>query len=166
MGRTHPRKQRNPLNPTAIKTLSALDHVERVEPVVWFEGESALNGKNEKSQAMSVTLRSSYLRKLLLAGRLFAAGDGRAAIVHEFLLYRVGLTGDDAAAQALGQTIRFEYDVGQNEQADLVRMMTFGSSPFSDKEVQALKSALRAAGGSGAAAADAGRRTCGARPSL
>ncbi len=142
-GRTHPRKQRNSLNPTAIKTLSVMDHVERVEPAVWFDGQSALNGKTEKSQAMSVTLKASYLRKLLLAGRLFAAGDGRAAIVHEFLLYRVGLTGDDAAAQALGQTIRFEYDVGRNEQVDLVRMMSFGSRPLSDKEAETLNSALK-----------------------
>ena len=142
-GRTHVRKQRNPLNPTAIKSLSAIEHVERVEPTVWFDGDSALNGKSEKSQAMSVPLAASFLRKRLLAGRLFAAGDGRSAIVHEFLLYRVGLTGDDAAAEALGQTIRFEYDVRRYEQVDLLRMMSFGSKPLSDKEAQTLKSALK-----------------------
>jgi putative ABC transport system permease protein len=142
-GRTHVRKQRNPLNPTALNTLSAIEHVERVEPVVWFDGELALNGKSEKSQAMSVPLRSSYLRKLLLAGRLFTTGDRRAAIVHEFLLYRMGLTGDEAAAQALGQTIRFEYDVGRYEQVDLLRMMSFGPKALSEKEAQTLKSAIK-----------------------
>ncbi len=142
-GRTHVRKERNPLTPGAVKTLSALEHVERAEPAVWFNGDSTLNGKIEKSQAGSVPLGASFLRKRLLAGRVFTTGDNRAAIVHEYFLYRLGLTDDDAPSLALGQTIRFEYEVGQDNQLDLVEMMGFGSSPLADKEQQTLKAALK-----------------------
>ena len=89
-GRNHPRKQRNPLNSGALKTLSAIEHVERVEPFVQFGGKAFFQGKAESAGAASLPWGASYLRSRLLAGRLFTAEDNQAAIVNEYLLYRAG----------------------------------------------------------------------------
>jgi putative ABC transport system permease protein len=141
--RTHERKQRKLLDPAAIKALEAIEHVERIEPVVWLSGQALWDGKTESATTFSAATGAAFLKSRLLAGRLFRPKEAAAAIVSEFLLYRLGLTGDDAAAAALGRTIRFEYTAGQNEQLDLVRIMSFGSNPMSKKETQALESALK-----------------------
>jgi putative ABC transport system permease protein len=143
-GYNHARKQRKPLNSAALKLLGALEHVERIEPNVWgLAGKASVDGKTEQTGAASVPLGSSFLRARLLAGRLFTADDGDVAIVHEFFLYRLGLTGDDEASKSLGKTIRFEYVAGQSRQVDLVGMLSFGPNPLSEKESQTLKSALK-----------------------
>ena len=142
-GRNHIRKQRNRLNTEALKKLSAIEHVERIEPETWLDGNANYKGKSEETQAVSLPDGAASLQPRLLAGRLFTGEDTEAAIVHEFLLYRLGLTGDDAAAEALGRTIQFKYTAVQNEQLDLVRIMSFGSARMSEKETQTLKSALK-----------------------
>ena len=135
-GRNHPRKQRNPLNSGALEALSAIEHVERVEPFVQFGGKAFFQGKAESAGAASLPWGASYLRSRLLTGRLFTAEDNQAAIVNEYLLYRLGLTGDDAPSAVLGRTVRFEYNVGSSQQFGLPQMMTFGPNPFSEKEAQ------------------------------
>jgi putative ABC transport system permease protein len=143
-GGSHARKQRKPLNSSTIKLLGALEHVDRIEPVVWgLGGKVILDGKNEPSWAVGSLKGSSLLRTRLLAGRIFTAEDDEVAIVHEFLLYRMGLTGDDEASAALGKTIRFEFVAGQSQQVDLVGMMTFGANALSEKESKTLTSALK-----------------------
>jgi putative ABC transport system permease protein len=142
-GRAHVRKQRKLLDPDVIKALRAIEHVERIEPVIWLGGQAVWDGKTESAMTLSAATGATFLKSRLLAGRLFDPQEVATAIVNEFLLYRLGLAGDDAASAALGRTIRFEYTVGQNEQLDLVRMMSFGSNPMSKKETQALESALK-----------------------
>ena len=142
-GSTHVRKQRTPLNPEAIKKLSAIEHVERIEPEVGFGGKMNYNGKDEPANAVSVSSGAAYLRTRLLAGRLFTSEDRQSAIVDEFLLYRLGLAGDEDISAVLGRTLRFDYNVATSDQLDLVGIMSFGQKPLSDPEAQTLKSALK-----------------------
>ncbi len=143
-GYTHERRQRTPLNSSTLKPLGAIEHVEQVEPTVWsLGGKAVLDGKKEEVGAIPVRREISFLQSRLLAGRLFSAGDGNVAIVHEFLLYRMGLTGDDEASKALGKSIRFDYVAGLSAQLDLVGMLTSGPNPVSEKESQTMNSALK-----------------------
>ena len=86
-----------------------------IEPDVWFDGKTSFQGKDETiaghlgAAGVPPTCVSGFS-----PGVSLRAEDGQVAIVHEFLLYRLGLTGDDeAAARRWGRRIRFEYDVGQ-----------------------------------------------------
>ena len=81
----------------------------RVEPVVNFSGKASLGGKDYDANAASVLTGNRFVAGRLLAGRLFTPKDDRAAIVHEYLLYRWGLVGDGEAAAALGRAFRLEY---------------------------------------------------------
>ena len=125
------------------KSLRAIEHVELIEPFVWLGGTALRDGKTEGAIAASTSTGATFLKSRLLAGRPFDPQDGATAIVNEFLLYRLGLTGDDAASEAIGRTINFTYTVGQNEQFDLVGIMSFGPNSLSKKETQVLESALK-----------------------
>ena len=97
------------LDAPAVRRIEAIGHVERVEPVVNLGGKASLGGKDSDAGAASVLTGSRFFADRLLAGRLFTPQDGRAAIVHEYVLYRWGLVGDEEAAAALGRTFRLEY---------------------------------------------------------
>jgi putative ABC transport system permease protein len=102
-------RRSNRLDASAIRRIGAIGHVARVEPMVSFDGTAKLGGNAQEASVASVLVGSQYFADRLLAGRLFTADDGRAAIVHEYLLYRWGLVRDLDASAALGQTIRLEY---------------------------------------------------------
>ncbi len=103
------RDHRVRLDAAAVRRIEALDHVLRVEPVINLGGKARLDGKDCDVGASSVLTGSRFLADCLLAGRLFMPRDGRAAIVHEYVLYRWGLVGDEDAAAAIGRTFRLEY---------------------------------------------------------
>jgi len=140
--RSHMQKPLSRLNAQGIERLRALDHVAKVEPDVYIDGKASLDGKDQEAFAASVISGGRIFRTRLLAGRLFKPEDGQAAIVHEYLLYRLGLTGDADANAALGRTIRLEYRSGPPNRLDLkvimARVMELG-----DKETRALESALK-----------------------
>ncbi len=142
-GMHHGRPQRNALTPEAMARLLALNHVERVEPTSRIDGKAALDGKDYPVVAVSVPLKAEFLRPRLLAGRLFTADDGRAAIVHEYLLYRLGLVGDEEAAAALGRSLHLEYESNPQGVLDLPQFLSFGDDKLSDTEIRALQPALK-----------------------
>jgi len=140
--RGHIRKPLSTLNVPGIERLRALDHVVKVEPVVGLDGKASLDGKDQQAFATSVPSTGGFLRDRLLAGRLFKPEEGQAAIVHEYLLYRLGLAGDADENAVLGRTIRLEYRTSPQNRLDLkaimARVMDLG-----DKETRALESALK-----------------------
>jgi putative ABC transport system permease protein len=103
------RDRRILLDAEALRRIEALEHVVRVEPIVQGFGMATLDDKKHEARACSVPTGSRILADRLLAGRLFKPGDGRVAIVHEYLLYRWGLVGDKDADAALGRPFRIEY---------------------------------------------------------
>jgi putative ABC transport system permease protein len=103
------RNHRVRLDAAGVRRIEALDHVVRLEPVINFVGKARLEGKDCDIGASSVLRGSRFFADRLLAGRLFTPQDGRAAIVHEYVLYRWGLVGDEDAGAAIGRTFRLEY---------------------------------------------------------
>jgi len=140
--RDHMRKPLSTLNVTGIERLRALDHVLKVEPVVFLDGKASLERKDQQAFATSVPSTGRFLRDRLVAGRLFTPEEGQAAIVHEYLLYRLGLAGDADETAVLGRTIRLEYRTSPQNRLDLnlimARVMELG-----DKETRALESAMK-----------------------
>ncbi|ODU01582.1 MAG: hypothetical protein ABS79_01425 [Planctomycetes bacterium SCN 63-9] len=103
------RKPQVVLTASEVARLRALEHVERVEPGVRLNGKANFDGKALPVSAISISPTSHFLEKRLLAGRLFNEADRRAAIVHEYLLYRWGLASDRDADSAIGKTFTLEY---------------------------------------------------------
>ncbi|MDB5392319.1 MAG: ytrF 1 [Planctomycetaceae bacterium] len=92
-----------------LQELAALPHVESVVPVIWQYGTALIDG-----QAQAVDIGSGRpvdvdCQRRLVAGRLFESSSETAALVSEFLLYRLGLTDDDAVKSVVGRTLRLEF---------------------------------------------------------
>jgi putative ABC transport system permease protein len=137
------RKVRTKLDPDGIRKLAALEHVASARPVVHMGDKAILDGKAEDVSGSSVEPETRYFRDRLIAGRLFKPDDGRAAIVHEYLLYRWGLSRDEDADAALGRTFRLEIRPRPPDTFDVTEILSRGDRAIGEKEKRALDSALK-----------------------
>lgn len=135
-------KPKAPLGREGLDRLAAIAHVERVVPVVVQNGTAALVGKGEPREAQfsSVDPDDAY-RDRLVAGRGLSGDGAREAIVHELLLYQLGLVDD--VEQVLGRPIRFEYRTERGGQFTLARLLAFGPQGFTPAEGEAVVRALK-----------------------
>jgi putative ABC transport system permease protein len=97
-----------PLTYERFQQLAGMDHVESVVPVHYAMGRAALNQKSEDVRAVALPADTA-LGPWIVAGRPLASGDARAALVHEFLLYRLGIRDDADVERILGQKLCLEY---------------------------------------------------------
>ncbi|MCG3136016.1 MAG: hypothetical protein HMLKMBBP_03811 [Planctomycetes bacterium] len=99
------------------KELSALPGLESARPFLQERFELSFpgaDGRNaapttEKPQgALSLAIQADhpYYPGRLLAGRWFARDDEPGVVIHEYVLYRMGITSDEAQAALVGKTIR------------------------------------------------------------
>jgi putative ABC transport system permease protein len=138
-----PRHWRIKLTSDALRKLASLEHVSAVVPEVRPYGKAVLDDRSEETFISSVPPGSDFFRDRLVAGRLFRPDDGRVAIVHEYLLYRWGLTSEADAEAALGRKIRVEIRSVSRETFDLTYILGLGNRPIPDKKARALASALK-----------------------
>jgi putative ABC transport system permease protein len=138
-----PVKQRVKLNADAVRKLEAIEHVAAVVPHVRLSGRVILDGKTEEASASSVGPDTRFFRDRLIAGRMFAPGDGRVAIVHEYLLYRWGLVSDADAESAVGRTFRMEIETRPPDTFGLTWLLGRGGRELRPEESRALESALK-----------------------
>jgi hypothetical protein len=98
----------------------------------------------DRSNSREVTSSGGrILRARLMAGRLFTPEDDRAAIVHECLLYQLGLTSDGDENAVVGRPIRFKYHAGGPENLDLAAIVARRMLHLGEKETRSLQSALK-----------------------
>ena len=126
-------------NLAALKRLHRLPHVLRIVPNINQAGFANLGeaGKQQEVWFASADPDSTYQRRLI-AGQALSNDNSRDAIVHEFLLYRMGIVGDDDAAKAIGQTIRVEFRTQRETEFSLTKLLSFGAKAFSTPESEAL----------------------------
>jgi putative ABC transport system permease protein len=117
-----------PLTYERFQRLAGMNHVQSVVPVHYGMGRALLNGKSEDVRAVALPPDAS-LDRWLVAGRPLASSDGRAALVHEFLLYRLGIRDDADVERSLGQKVRLEYRPRPRTPASLLAIFTGSPSP-------------------------------------
>ncbi|HVC97167.1 MAG TPA: FtsX-like permease family protein [Pirellulales bacterium] len=96
------------LTPETLRKLAQLKHVESVEPDVSQNGFVVFDGRDLPIHIESARPRDVAYAKRLVAGGFFEGPAEQAAVVHEFLLYRLGVIDEDAVESVLGRTIRIE----------------------------------------------------------
>jgi putative ABC transport system permease protein len=106
---THPLQSSKALTRDRLKTLRALEHVERVFPVfretcgVLFEGRRA-----ERARFMP-TADTKYLRRRLVAGKFLCSENGHGALLSELLLYEWGIRSEEEVRGVLGKKFTLQY---------------------------------------------------------
>ncbi len=138
-------RQRVPLDESALGRIAGLDHVTSALPLVQMRGDlrATFDGHGEEVSAASVMPDTSFFADRLIAGRLFAPGDGKVAIVHEYLLYRWGLISDAEVESVLGRKFRMEMRSEGPDTVNPVWLLRIGNRDVDERQVRALDSAMR-----------------------
>jgi putative ABC transport system permease protein len=136
--RRHTHKPLARLNGQGVERVRALEHVVNVEPIVDVRGTASLDGKDADALATSSNSGGRYLQNRLLAGRVLTPDDDHGAVIHEYLLYRMGLAGDVDASAVVGRTIKLEVRTSPPQRLDVPVEMNLGG-----QEARALESGLK-----------------------
>jgi putative ABC transport system permease protein len=92
-----------------VRELAAIDHVERVIPLVSLQGWLLFNGRSVKGSVTATVPDNAHFRRRLIAGQFFDMPDENAVLVSEFMLYRCGIANEADVGNALGKTLRLEF---------------------------------------------------------
>lgn len=93
------------------RELAGLPGLESARPFLQERFEVAVEGvpppaKPEGALSLAIQAEHPYYPDRLVAGRWFARDDEPGVVVHEFLLYRLGVTSDAAQEAVVGKKIR------------------------------------------------------------
>jgi putative ABC transport system permease protein len=142
-GRKHFRRPAVPLTDERLDALAHLDHVEAVVPFI-FQGSRAVLGKHGADVfACAATSENRHLRARVLAGDFFHTEDERSVVVHEFLLYLWGITGDDDVRQVLGQKLRLEFHLGRRPPVMLLGLLNGRTDNLTAEENRVLEKTVK-----------------------
>jgi putative ABC transport system permease protein len=130
-----------PLTPNQMKTFATWDHVVSVEPDL-FEGvRVSLQGQLRNANCSGFTGDSKKLPRAIEFGRPPAPGSNEA-LIHEFLLYRLGVRSDAEVQASLGQSIKFEFAGREARRPEvLLALFDADASRLSETELKVLAKA-------------------------
>ncbi|MDB5348797.1 MAG: ABC-type transport system, involved in lipoprotein release, permease component [Planctomycetota bacterium] len=134
---------KNRLDQEGLERLAKVPHVERLVPVVQHAGRGKVEGFSKDLEVnFSSADPDSDFNNRLIAGRSLTNDVCQEAIVHEFLLYELGMVADEDVRKAIGKSIRLEYRMGRGSNWSLTHLLTFGPKGFTAIESEALIRAL------------------------
>ncbi len=131
-------RPRAPLTRETLRTLAEIEHVEAVEPNVGQGAYALLDQLSQATQVTSARPNDAGYRRRLIAGRFFDSSAESAAVVSEFLLYRLGLTDDADVEHAVGKTLRLEIRPYSREPGFGVYLIKPGEGEMTRDEIAAL----------------------------
>jgi putative ABC transport system permease protein len=96
------------LSEESLKSLSALEHVQSVEPNIGFMGHASFDDKQQRQFIESARPQDPAFLRRLVAGRFFESAEEPSAVVSELQLYVWGIIDDDQVKNVLGRKLRIE----------------------------------------------------------
>src|SRR5262245_27555384 len=97
-----------PLTHETIEKLRALPHVEAVNAGFYEAGRLALGGRSISAGIRAAPVTQRGVQQRLVAGAMPPSDSSRAVLVHEFLLYQLGVRDDAEVERAIGGPVRLE----------------------------------------------------------
>jgi putative ABC transport system permease protein len=110
-----------------IPAAATLEALRRPQTVICF----AANAENQ------------HFRNRLVAGEFLTSDRGHSVVVSEYLLYRWGITSDEAVLGVLGKKLRVEYRPGRETPRSLLTLIRRGRLNLPPDLQKALEDALR-----------------------
>ena len=138
---THGSSAKPVLTAANIAKIAAMPHVAKVVPAVGIGGDAAFGDQTADIYLVGEEPGEPSLNRRLVAGRMFVPGR-KEALVHEALLYRLGITDEAAVEAILGKPIRAIYRVDQRSPNRMMMVMA-GAWRLSAAELKALDEALQ-----------------------
>jgi putative ABC transport system permease protein len=132
-----------PLTPDRLQALEQIEHVESVIPFIYQPCRAVFREKGLDVTACAANADNRHLRTRIVAGDFFHSDRDRCVVVHEYLLYLWGFTGDDDVQRAIGQTLHLEFHVGRRPPLLLLTLLNGGKENLTLEENRILDKAIK-----------------------
>jgi putative ABC transport system permease protein len=136
---SHGRNTPVPLNRELIDKLGQIDHVESLEVSMFENGRISIEGQTGFSNIQAARCDNAALPRRLAAGSVFPRNDSRGILVHEFLLYQLGIRDDNQVQNLIGKTIRLELSNTGRTPFQLLFLFQAKAESLSKDELMALE---------------------------
>jgi putative ABC transport system permease protein len=97
-----------PLNRDLIDRINGIQHVESVNPIFYEAGRMVVGDRSISASIRPFATAQMKDSRQIVAGAMPSSDDEKSILVHEFLLYQLGIRDDAALARAIGQPIRLQ----------------------------------------------------------
>ncbi len=130
-----------PLTEDRVDQLRRIPHVVDVVPELDQYGRAYWQDGNESAQSHVYAVPFAYKRYLdrIEAGSGFTDPRGRQCIIHEYLLYRLGVRNDADVQAAIGQQLRIELRNSNRSPVGLLGLLGADLSNISKEEMDVLE---------------------------
>ncbi|MSR54521.1 MAG: ABC transporter permease [Gemmataceae bacterium] len=127
-----------PLTPDQLREFAGWEHVVSVEPDLSENARLVFRGQIRQGNCVGFESDPERLRGILEFGRPPREGTNEA-IVHEFLLYQLGIRSDEDIRACLGQAMRLEFQGTERKRPELL-LSLFDADPtrLSEAELKAM----------------------------
>jgi putative ABC transport system permease protein len=132
------------LTPQRLQHLLEIPHVKSVTPDVRFSNcRVHLNNRVETVFAHSAPADHQLLKDRVVAGSFFRTADANAAVVTEYLLYRMGIMDDEAVERVIGQKLRVEYPTRTTKSYQFLALFDAGRAQVKTEEHSLLEKVIK-----------------------
>jgi len=132
-----------PLTREKIEELRRLPHVVEVFPELEENARVFFNDSTMQVQVQGAPFNYPKLGQRLEFGHPLTLPDAHECLVHEILLYRLGIRDDSSVAAAVGKTIRVELSNAGRTPLRLLTLFDADLSKISAKELQVVEKAWK-----------------------
>jgi putative ABC transport system permease protein len=132
-----------PMTREKVEELRLLPHVVDVIPQLEETGRAFLGDVSLQASLYGVPYDYRRFKHRLVMGDSFSAAGARECIVHEILLYRLGIRDDADVAAAIGSTIRIEITNASRAPLRLLSLFDADLSKVSPRELEVLEKAWK-----------------------
>jgi putative ABC transport system permease protein len=140
-----PHKRRGvQLDQERLERIAEIPHVRAVVPLIQRLCRVSMNGNGTQTvMCFAANSDGAHFRNRIVAGSFLPSDTGRTAVVSEYLLYRWGITDDDAVEDVVGKKLRLEYRPGLGLPRDLLALLQNTRLRLSPEQRRHLEKALR-----------------------
>jgi putative ABC transport system permease protein len=132
-----------PLTRPLIDQLAQIPHVESLEVSLWENGRAMVQGQSVFANIQAARSDNAALPHRMVAGSMFPTDDSRGILVHEFLLYELGVRSDAEVQAIIGKPIRLEIGNSGQSPAMLLVLLQAKAETLSQEELQTLEKVTR-----------------------
>ncbi|HEV3146993.1 MAG TPA: ABC transporter permease [Gemmataceae bacterium] len=140
---THSRNTPVPLTRPLIEQLARIPHVESFEVSFWENGRVMVQGQTALANIQAARPDNKALPHRTVAGGMFTSDDSRGILIHEFLLYELGIRSDADAQAIIGKPIRLELTNAGHSPMQLLLLLQAKAETLSQEELQTLEKVAR-----------------------
>jgi putative ABC transport system permease protein len=132
-----------PLNRELIAKLNAIEHVESLEVSMYENGRAMVGNQSAHANMQAARSDNTAMARRMVAGSMFPDNQSRGILVHEFLLYQLGVRDDAQINAMIGKPIRLELSNSGRTPMQMLFLFQVKAETLSKDEIQSLEKVAR-----------------------